>query len=53
MTSPAPIPTKIDATNNKAEVSRNMKPTPSPISVVPQLPKLLYSFFTLFAFPEY
>ena len=37
ITRPAPIPMRIDATNIKPDVLRNMKPTPTPISVVPPM----------------
>ena len=44
ITRPAPNPMKIDATNNKADVLRNMNPTPRPIRVVPEITHVLLSF---------
>ena len=44
-TRPAPIPIRIDATNIRADVLRNMNPTPRPISVVPPIIHVLLSFF--------
>ena len=43
ITSPAPIPIKIDAIKNNAEVLRNMNPTPIPIRVVPPMAHELLS----------
>ena len=34
-TRPKPIPMRIDATKNRADVLRKINPTPIPISVVP------------------
>ncbi len=45
ITRPNPIPIKIDATKNKAEVLRNINPTPIPISVVPPMIHELLSIF--------
>ena len=44
-TRPAPIPITIDATNIRADVLRNMNPTPRPISVVPPMTHALLSSF--------
>ncbi len=45
ITRPAPIPIKIDATNNRADVLSNIKPTPTPMIVVPPTTHELLSFF--------
>jgi len=45
ITRPAPNPMRIDAINNRAEVLRNMNPTPRPIRVVPEITHVLLSFF--------
>jgi hypothetical protein len=42
-TSPDPIPIKMDATKNNADVLRNINPTPTPISVVPPMAHELLS----------
>ena len=41
ITRPTPIPMRIDATNIRADVLRNMKPTTRPISVVPPMTHVL------------
>ena len=45
ITRPEPIPIKMDATNNRADVLRNIKPTPTPIIVVPPITHELLSLF--------
>jgi len=45
ITRPNPIPIKMDATNNRTDVLRNIKPTPTPITVVPPITHELLSFF--------
>jgi hypothetical protein len=45
ITRPDPIPIKMDATNNRADVLRNIKPTPTPIIVVPPITHELLSLF--------
>ena len=45
ITRPTPIPMRIEATNIRADVLRNMNPTPSPISVVPPMTHVLLSSF--------
>ena len=45
ITRPAPNPIRIDAINNRADVLRNMNPTPRPIRVVPEITHVLLSFF--------
>ena len=45
ITRPEPIPMRIDATKNRADVLRNMNPTPIPISVVPPMTHVLLSSF--------
>lgn len=47
ITRPAPTPMRMDATNIRADVLRNMKPTPRPISVVPPITHVLLSSFLL------
>jgi len=47
-TRPAPIPMRIDATNIRTDVLRNMNPTPRPISVVPPMTHALLSSFMHF-----
>jgi len=49
ITRPAPIPMRIDATNRRGDVLRNINPTPIPISVVPPMTHELLSSF-LFVF---
>jgi len=46
ITSPAPMPMKMDATNNNADVLRNINPTPTPISVVPPMAHELLSLLS-------
>ena len=49
MTNPRPIPTNIDATINKGDLSKNTSPTPITISVIaPITNRLLFLF--LFGF---
>ncbi len=45
MTRPAPIPIRMDAINNRTDVCRNIKPTPTPITVVPPTTHELLSHF--------
>ncbi len=42
---PNPIPIKTDATNNRGDVLRNIKPTPTPKIVAPPITHELLSFF--------
>ncbi len=51
ITRPTPIPIRIDATNIRADVLRNMNPTPRPMSVVPPIiHELLSSFLFILIF---
>ena len=43
ITSPDPIPIKMDATKNNTDVLRNISPTPTPIRVVPPMAQELLS----------
>jgi hypothetical protein len=43
ITSPDPIPIKMDATKNITDVLRNINPTPTPIRVVPPMAHELLS----------
>ena len=50
ITRPTPIPMRIDAINSRADVLRNMNPTPIPISVVPPMTHELLSSFLFVLF---
>jgi len=53
ITSPAPIPIKMDATKNNTDVLRNINPTPTPIRVVPPMAhELLSLLLGLSGFPN-
>ena len=45
ITRPKPIPIKMDATNNRGDASRKIKPTPTPKIVEPPITHELLSFF--------